>query len=183
MDFMQAIAVAVVSSTVVSGVLVFLVKKYLGDLIAYEFAKRTRHEQAISEQDSTRFNHMLETQFGIYPEIAELVYRLKVIMVKGLDKELAGDWSPELAPLCAHLTETLFKHRFFIPPEAFQKLHDFKRIAQDMMVVVDIHTREETLFDAALFSETKARIKPKIAMAETLYGEIIVELKKLTGHL
>jgi len=46
-----------------------------------------------------------------------------------------------------HLTENLYKYRFFISEEIFEKLHRFKQISQDAIILRDTFTRDEKLFE------------------------------------
>ena len=76
-----------------------------------------------------------------------MLYRLRNIIKDGLTKEKAFQWDPAFRPLCAHLTENLYKYRIFLPEKVFDALHEYKHLAQDALLMMDISTRKENVFD------------------------------------
>jgi hypothetical protein len=148
MEWVKEIGISIVSSGVILGVFVFITKRYFDRLIGSEFEKRLKLAQAEIDQAFHVSGVVVDKQIGIYPEIMEVTHRLRNIMRDALDKAHAYEWGPEFRLLCSHLTENLFKYRLFISEELFDALHEFKHIVQDALILHDVQTREENLFDS-----------------------------------
>ena len=103
MDVIHQVFVSLVSSTVVVSGFAFISKKYLEKVIDHAFAKRQEELKLASERDGKVMNFVTETQLGIYPELLELVYRLRHCISTGITKRTAFEWDAELRPLCAAL--------------------------------------------------------------------------------
>jgi AAA+ ATPase superfamily predicted ATPase len=95
---------------------------------------------------------LLERRVGIYPEMLELVYRLRNQLRSCLDvqerqyleargsaiEKPVAPIEPGVPPLGDELyllTENLYKYRAFIDEESFQMLHRYKRLLQDAQVL------------------------------------------------
>jgi hypothetical protein len=102
MDILSSVLVSVITSSVVVGFLVFVVKKYVGEAIAYEFKRRGEDEALLRQREIKRTEELFKSQLGIFPEIAEVTYRLKVILTDEKKMEYAYEWNQELMPLCGH---------------------------------------------------------------------------------
>jgi hypothetical protein len=173
LDYLKQFAISIVGSSVVLGVVLFILRKYLGSLISHEFDKRTKLFASLLERENKIADHMLDKQLAVYPEILEVTYRLRNILRDGLQETHAFKWSKELRPLCAFLTENLFKYRLFLPDDVFQALHEFKRICQDALVFVDVHTREDHLFDRANYEAQRDLLLSKFERSEQLYDRVV----------
>lgn len=183
MDILTSVFVSVITSSVVVGLLVFLVKKYVGEAIAYEFKRRSEDEALLREKEIKRTEQLFKSQLGIFPEIAEVTYRLKVILTDEKKMEYAYEWNQELMPLCGHMTEMMFRYRLFLPERLFQNLHDLKRLAQDAMVIADICSRDDNPFEKERFAQERTRIALNAERVERLYAEIIAGLKTIAGNI
>lgn len=183
MDILTSILASIITSSVVVGLLVFLVKKYIGEAIAYEFKKRSEDEALLREKEIKRTEQLFKSQLGIFPEIAEVTYRLKVVLTDEKKMEYAYEWNQELMPLCGHMTEMLFRYRLFLPDSVFDTLHDFKRLAQDAMVVADICSRGDNPFEKERFAQERARLTLNAERVEGLYAKIIEGLKGMAGDI
>jgi hypothetical protein len=178
MDILKEIAVALVTSTVISSILVWFIKQYFEKRLNYEFHMRESVFQKRIEHSNKIETQILDTKIGIYPELMELVYRLSVIMRDGITQDSAFKWGGDMRPLCAQLTEDLFKYRFFLDNELFDILHRFKHIAQDATLLVDIHTRPDKAFNKEEYDMDVQTFIKKQKEAEKLVEEVQRILKE-----
>ncbi len=179
MDMLGAVVVPIVTSSVVVGILVFALRKYIAEAISLEFKKRADQEAADRERERRREDAFFEKRFGIYPEINDITYRITKTLQTNRDNEFAYEWNGEFPFLAAHLTELLFRYRFFLPEPLFEKLHELKRLAQDVVLLVDAHTRESNMFDAEAFCEARRKIFGYAGQADVLYADIRQQLENI----
>ncbi|WP_340680366.1 hypothetical protein [Paraglaciecola sp.] len=179
MDAFMTIVISVMTSTVVVGLLAFLIKKYVGEAISYEFKQRFENDATVRKKEKERDKMFFEGRIGIYPELAEVTYRLRNIIVELPKSKFAYELNDELPVLSSHLTEFLFKYRFFLPQSLFLVLHDFKRVSQDTVLLLDVLTREEVIFDPQTIDKNSATLVKNAQKADELYIVIIEELAKV----
>jgi len=134
------------------GLLTLLIKKWISEAIAHHFQSSIEKTKASLELEKQKGHILLERQLGIYPEMLELVYRLRNQLrscLGGLEirySEARGieiekpvppikPGGPELGEELYLLTENLYKYRAFIDEESFQMLHRYKRLLQDAQVL------------------------------------------------
>ena len=182
MEIGKEILIAIITSAVVTGLLVFVIKQYIAKWFAHEFEKKNTmldHRLRTAEKVDTNF---ISHQLGIYPEVLELTYRIRNIIREGVRQEYAFDWDANLRPLCAQLTEDLYKFRFYLAEDVFEPLHEFKHIAQDAVLLVDTHTREKALFDQEAYSRRVSDFEGKVRDADELFSTIreLIEAKMLS---
>ncbi len=67
--------------------------------------------------------------------------------------------------LAAHLTDALFRYWYFLSDELFEELHEFKHIVQDVVMTVDMLTRDELIFDAKAYAEASEMLRPNVRVA------------------
>ena len=178
MTILKEILIAVLSSSVVLTVFVFALKKYLEHLISYEFDKKLKITSIDIRNLGKLKETLLDTHLAIYPEISELVYRLRNIMREGLNKSAAYKWDANLRPLALHLSENLYKYRLFLPEDIFDQLHEFKNITQDALLLVDTMTRQDQIFNKNKYREAIGQFGAKYTRAEELYQSINLLLRQ-----
>lgn len=108
--------------------------------------QRLEERQANLEIEKQKALALLESQKSIYPEMLELVYRLRNDLRDNLNcLELQTEESfrgtPPLGEELYLLTENLYKYRAFIDERTFQMLHRYKRLLQDAQVIFNRITR------------------------------------------
>lgn len=172
MDSLEVVFFALITSATTVGVLVFVLKHYLKSAIDMRFRRLQREEELQFSLEEKLGGSLIEKRFGIYPEIVEVIYRLRKIFEEGMEKEAAYLWDPDLAPLCHHLTENLFRWRIFLADATFESLHEYKHICQDVLMFVDIHTRKESIRDQAAYRDKLPEIGQKVERAQVLYDQI-----------
>ena len=160
------------------GLFLFILKKYVEGLISLEFQKKAKAFDSLLELNKKVQEFTMDKQLGIYPEIHELLYRLRNIMKDGLEKENAYTWDPAFRPLCAHLTENLFKYRIFLPQPVFEALHDYKHVAQNALMLVDICTRKDNLFDKEQYAKHISDFKRQFEESEKTFEFIDSTLRE-----
>jgi len=181
MNVLRGIGIGLISSGVAVGLVLFFVRHYLSRLISYEFEKRSVSYSVSADRRARVADFLIDTQMGIYPEILELVYRLRNIMKEGIEHSGAHRWSADLRPLCAHLTENLYKYRLFLPQDQFDALHEFKQISQEALLLVDMQTRPDRLFDDDGYRQTLSVFEPRYERANALYEQIATVLARKFG--
>lgn len=110
---------------------------------------RNKTDQVILEIEKQKALALEERRRDIYPEMLELVYRLRNNMRENLISyesnleesktyKTFGLMIPDkLGEELYLLTENLFKYRAFIDEESYQLIHRFKRLLQDAQVIFD----------------------------------------------
>jgi hypothetical protein len=182
MNTLYTILASILTSSVVVGTLLFIVKKYISEAISHEFQKRAENDSVLRKKEIMRDNAFFESRFGIYPELAEVTYRIKNILSKLTEAKYAYEYSIELSELSAQLTEFLFRYRFFLSGNLFSLLHDFKRISQDTAMLLDIFTRDETVFNSENFKSQQSKLNDTAAQSELIYQKILAELNNIGVH-
>ena len=79
---------------------------------------------------------------------------------------------------CATLTTKMPLYRLFLPDKVYGPLHDFKRLAQNAVMLVDMNTRESNAFEGAAYDDAIDSFKSAIPKLERLYSELTTELHK-----
>lgn len=137
--------------TTIVAIFFFIFKKWLSKYIDSKFADIADVKKALIEIKKERFSKIYEKKDFIYPEILELVYRLKNDFQKIIEQcnlettENTNYFScGELGQELYFLTENLYKYRAYIDDETFNNLHKYKRILQDSKIILNSISR----FDA-----------------------------------
>ena len=116
-----------------------------------ELSQQIELKNAQLELDKQQATNLYEKRNSIYPELLELVYRLRNQLRESLvdiENEI-DDPTTELIPYgpgelgqdLYFLTENLYKYRAFIDQETFDELHRFKRLLQDAKIILNRSTR------------------------------------------
>lgn len=167
MSWIETLAASIASSLAVTGLLLFFVKHYVQKQVDWNFKRlELEYESARAERDHVR-QHYVTQRLGIYPEISQLVYRLRNALNDGMARPHIGEWDDEFSQLCGELTEGLFRWRYFLPKPLFELLHDFKRTAQDVLVFYDIRTRTGEVDNQQGYQLALERLRP---VAERMNG-------------
>ena len=166
MDIVKEILIVLLSSTVVSGIFLFFLKNYIAKMLGLEFDKRKVKLDLQAKKAGMMDDILLNDQTAIYPQLITLCSRICSIMEEGGSKEFAYQWEPSFRPLCAQLTEDLYKHRYYLPPDIYDIFHKIKRIIQDTALRIDVYTREENVFDKNTFPEQLKKIRENTDQAK-----------------
>ena len=178
MSFVKEVVTSLISSSIILGLFLFIVKKYFDKLLSTEFDIRSKRAHSKIDQAFKVAGIMIEKEVGVYPEILEITYRLRNIIREGFKESLAYKWSPDFRPLCAHLTENLYNYRLLLSEEIFKALHDFKQIAQDVLMFCDIQTRQENIFDRDGYQKKIREFEPKYRKLDELYNLIEEKIRE-----
>lgn len=172
MGLVESILLAVVTSATVGGVLVFAIKHYLQRAIDLRF-KPLEHQLQLEFEQRKKLSEMLvERQIGIYPELLEIVYRLRKCFETGIDSESAILWDQDIPVLAHRLYEILFNARAFLPNKVFNDLHQYKRLCQDVVQILDVLTREDNIKNRELYQARLPELVIKVRRAQELYPGI-----------
>ncbi len=177
-NILENIIFVFINSSIILGVLIYIAKKYFDKVISHIFDKKLNDYLTKKQHELKKADLLLENQLGIYPEIIELIYRLRNILKDGLNKQMVYDWNNDLRPLCAHLTENLYKYRLFLPQDIFNSLHEFKHICQDALLLVDTLSRKEYLFDHDEYQFRINVLRDKLEFADGLYYKLVDNIQK-----
>ena len=180
MDLIQSVSVAVVTSAVTISLLVFLVREYIRKLLDYEFSKRKtkfdEEEKSKSEMQSITDNK----RYGIYPEILEIVYRIRNIAKEAIDIKNPYVWDKTgFSELTYLLTEGLYRYRAFLKKETFDDLHMFKQRSQEFLIMSDYSDRPHLVEEHLDYpDEVWQKIVRLFDEIDKLYEKITVDIKR-----
>jgi len=131
--------------TGLAGLLAFFLKQWIAKSVEYQFSRRQELDKATLEVEKKRSLDLLARENAIYPEVVELVYRLRNDFRKRLrrlkqDYKNPTNWSvhPDVSQFGEELyilTERLYKYRAYLDEDVFQSLHKVKRNLQDAEVM------------------------------------------------
>lgn len=153
MDLLKQILGNIAVLTVVLGIFSFIFKKWILASIQSHFDKELERTKVSLEVESKRYEHFAEERDTIYPEILEIVYRLRngyrdfveAIPKEGihiLQRRGAFPNPPQESSDALYLlSENLYKYRAVIDEDTFLLLHTFKQRLQDGKVLLDRVTR------------------------------------------
>jgi len=182
----------------ISAVFFYALKKWLAKYIDSKFSENAELKKALLEIEKERMKKYEEKKDFIYPEILELVYRLKNQMqdiIKNADKDIesiaptsyfnCGEIGQELY----FLTENLYKYRAYIDDDTFNNLHRYKRILQDAKILLNSITRPDYPIDYSNRAESVniernrylsslPELKTILKEVEDLHGVINKQIKK-----
>lgn len=143
-------------TSALGGLVLWWLKTWLGRKIDSKFKLLEERAKVELEIEKTQALSLLDRRNTIYPEILEVVYRLRNItrdvlaifpsdvlswdVGAGRNRETTAKIRAFESALYL-LTENLYKYRAFVEEDVFDKLHQFKRNLQDASVVVDRLTR------------------------------------------
>jgi hypothetical protein len=182
----------------ISAVFFYALKKWLAKYIDSKFSENAELKKALLEIEKERMKKYEEKKDFIYPEILELVYRLKNQMqdiIKNAYKDIesiaptsyfcCGEIGQELY----FLTENLYKYRAYIDDDTFNNLHRYKRILQDAKILLNSITRPDYPIDYSNRAESVniernrylsslPELKTILKEVEDLHGVINKQIKK-----
>lgn len=172
MQLAETLLISVLSSATVAALLVFFVRRYLGRQIDWQFKRRELEYEAELRRRAQVDAHYLTERLGIYPEIAQITYRLRKLVNDGMARAHISQWDDELPPLCGELTQGLVRWRYYLPPVLFSDLHDFKRAVQDVLVFYDIRTRPSEFGDDQAYAAALEQLRPTVAELNRLHDAL-----------
>jgi hypothetical protein len=178
MNFVSTLIVQVLTSATVLGLFVFVVKNYVEKWLAREFEKRRLSDQHALTQQFKVAEAFLQQQLGIYPEIIELVYRLRNGLRDSLRAQSPQDWSPQVHDLFEHLSDNLYKYRLFITDDVFRKLHRFKVLCKDAVDLQARHASGNNLFRSEDYVQDIHRFESRWREIDALYAQITDEVRR-----
>ena len=161
-DLLKLILANGAIGTIAVGLLAFLMKRWVSEAVSHHFRKVLEHEKVSLEKGF----HVLERRGFIYPEMLEVVYRMRndlrdllevvptrdefiesLVQVKEertwLSEEAEERISRPVELLDAFsretmvLTENLYRYRAFIDEETFDMLHRYKVCAHRALINLD----------------------------------------------
>ena len=132
--------------TAVGGIIALVLKRWLASAIDNRYKIELDHAKAELDIYKERLKALEAKRSFVYPEILELVYRLRNHLRDALedgDKTASGDkkifmhtWFPmEFGGELSRLVENLYTYRAYIDEPTFVDLHMFKRRIQDANVI------------------------------------------------
>ncbi|MCB1889794.1 MAG: hypothetical protein KDH20_19455 [Rhodocyclaceae bacterium] len=173
MPLAETLLISILSSVTVTALLVFLVRRYLGQQIDWQFKRRELAFEAELKRRQQIDAHFVDARLGIYPEISQLCYRIRKATNDGMERDHIAQWDDELPLMCSELTPALIRWRYYLPPALFTRLHDFKRAAQDVAGFHDVRTRPEQLADREAYLAGREALRPTVAELNRLHDAII----------
>ena len=134
MDYLAHALTALLTSSVVGGIVAVAVKQYIEKQIDSYFAKREKE----FEQRIKHAGQLLDKQMAIYPEIIEFTYRVRKSIERALEDKEAVKWDGTFRPLAERFIESIFGTRAYLEDSLWLQLHVFADIVRDAVAVHDM---------------------------------------------
>lgn len=172
MSMSETIALALVTSTTVGGLFAFAIKQYLQRAIDLRFKPLEHALQLELAERKKLIEALIDKRVGVYPEILEVTYRLRKFFESGLKAKSALLWDQDIPNLVHRLYELLFTTRAYLPENVFADLHEYKRLSQDIVQVLDVLTRGDNGKNRELYVANLPMIEERVRLAQELYLRI-----------
>lgn len=183
---LNQLLISVVTSSVVTGILVFCAKSFFSRWLDHEFEKRHVAYLRKMHLASKTEEALSATRLGLYPELIEIGYRLKNAMLDACEASSAAEWAPEVRELTIRLVEDLYRNRIYLSDDIFNPFHKLKHISQDAMLIGDTFSRVDKINDTVQYEEAMKTFRPKADSAAVLFTQakeaIDIHLAKLQGQ-
>ncbi|MBN2735729.1 MAG: hypothetical protein JXR70_02030 [Spirochaetales bacterium] len=166
-EILQGVLISLASSTLITGLAVFIVKNYFKQQLKIEFEKK----QHLLERTLKYDDLYTDEAMGLYPEVMEIANRIKNLVSEGLSKRIMAEWSVRIQSLTAILNEKLYKCRIIFPSDIFEEIHEFKHLAQDILLVYDILTREEFMLNDEAYTAKKPFLEKTYHQMEKRFSQ------------
>ena len=172
------------------------IKKWISESIEHRYKMMLEERKASLEIEKATGMEFLRGRNAVFPEIVELVYRLRnhfrltiknmrtIISAGGQAKNRFENRGPyNFGPELSFLTDNLYKYSIFLGDDVFQMIHKFKRNCQDAAVLLDRITRDENLSDNGPKMIAKVeKCKESIERLEDLYQDVNDLYPKIREH-
>lgn len=180
MNYLETISISVITSATTVVIMTYFLKQLIKRWIQYEFDKKQKIFDSNEDLHKSVQEDILKKNLAIYPEITEVIYRLRNLARDASATEDVFGWNkPQFAEYCYHLTQSLYKYRLFLDEETFKYLHNFKRYSQDIIVLSDITSRPENIEQPLKVDPTTgARLSNISSQLDQLYEHIVHKLKE-----
>ena len=198
-DFWKRVVADLTLLTGLGVVAMFLVRKWVSSIIESHFQPRIKEAEAKVDIEAEKARYYIENTKTIYPEVVELVYRIRNNFrahMDGLrdgynngrktDTSFQAD-TVEFREGLYLLTEHLYKYRVFLDDNTFELLHRFKRLLQDVQIV--LNRIERTIeseprdpldeYERTLYSVQIELYEQSIAYFDRTYKEVDVLYSKI----
>lgn len=174
-------------TSAIGGLLLVWLKAWLERKIDSHFKLLEEKNKAALEIEKTQALNILGRRDTIYPEIVEVVYRLRnsfrnvvaIFPPNGSAGQQAGERWLEIESFNSALyllTENLYKYRALVDVDIFSKLHRFKSNMQDASVIVNRLTRPEPTSDA-MYDDLTSKLRELYDQSDNLYREIAASIQ------
>lgn len=184
MDVLKLLGISLLSTSLLGGVIIFIIKRLVEKAISLNFNKQEKIMNHLLDKKFEIENEMFDNRKAIYPEIHKIISEILAIVKKAILQDLAYKWEGiQLSKLCGILTERLINYRFYISEETYKEIHDFKRISQDLLIKYEYLTREGKEMDTELYKELLPSIKKIYDEMTKLYNQIDNDLKQKYQNL
>jgi len=175
MEIINDISQSVFSIVISCGIIAFILREYLKRYLDYVFKQK--------EQEISRRSHIdietIKTYVPILVEINELVYKMN-----NYSKELIESKTPvgirrdSYVEICNALTERIYTYRAYLEPKSFELLHDFKRVNQDFLLLLNVSDRDESIIENGPYFDEKT-----LSQLEELHIKINSIFNKVTESI
>ena len=140
--------IVLINTSIIAGVgvlFLFAFKKWISSLIESYFSKSLEKEKSKFKQIESVATDYFGKEIGVYPEIIEILYRLRNELRTLLKQIESSEYvHPGQYQQCTYqLTEILFKNRIYFDEPIFKALHKIKRYSQDAFVLLNRLTRDD----------------------------------------
>ena len=193
--FTKLLMDAAVLSAIGTG-LIFVAKKIFTSTVDTLYKNQQEFLKASLDIAREREKALIVSDTAIYPEIVELVYRLRNQFRHEMDflrrfYKNNNQYGISFGEELFLLTDRLYKYRLFLDGEIWSQLHEYKRALQDAKVLGDRLSRQRRAYrgeqgnivtepEEDNWEEYKSRYDESIATLESLFSNVNDLYPKIT---
>jgi hypothetical protein len=179
MSLIEQIAVSLASSGIIAVATVFVVKKLFDRSVDHLFQQREAEFKVNVDAKKEATSAMFSKELMVYPEVMEVVYRSRnaardFIIEKKNDPKIITEFNA----VSIHLTDNLYKYKVFFPKDIFDKLHAYKRLALDIVVLINEKTKplSERTQEKLVDDLVERQLGERYEKLDKLYNELSEEI-------
>ena len=171
---MSAVVTAIVTSALVSGVVTAF--------LSYHLDRKLERFRAELEETARAGQELAVQKVAVYPEIVELIYRIRNLSRAVADGDAGADALAELRTRIGELEAALYRFRLLLErDDFFTPIHEYKNeLRLFNQFAADLAAHRERA-DADATERTSDRVQELYAEIDRSHEEIIDALKVLVG--
>lgn len=188
METMNVFAI-VASSATVSAIISFSIKYAIKRNLDHYFTRQEAVLASVAELQKKLLDQEISEETAIYPLMSRIVYQCKIHSDALFGAQVVGDLLKyPLADSCNELTSRMLSWRRFLPSSLWGILHEYKRLVQDLVRIIDTMTRpDEVNLSDAIDATTKKKItriaRELASLCDTIHASIDKRMKDLIGSM
>ena len=170
-NWLQNLLINAVTVSAVGGLLALLIRHWITSSVDLHFKALLEKEKVKLEVEKQGALELLAKENAIYPEIVELVYRIRNRLRDSIEavKRVEGDFnSGPLGEMTFQYSERLYGYRVYLDRDTFKMLHSLKRGAQNAYILLNCFTRPDGVRAQGPFGFSREDPEIQRRIAETI---------------